>query len=72
LDLEKIFHDLSNKVARKNTPFENLTELNFDSVDLEWIERFFSGLFGSAFDDLKDSDVFVLRFDHKVIFSDGS
>lgn len=72
LYFEEIFHDLSNEIRGENTPFEYLTELDFDSVDLEWSECFLGGLSEGAFDDFEDADVFILCFDHEVIFGDGS
>ena len=73
LYFKQVLHNLSNEVARKCSPFKHFTELNFDSVDLKGIDWLLGWrLLWSAFDDLKDADVFVLGFDHEVVFGDGS
>ena len=71
LYFKQVLHYLSNKIAGKQSPFEHLTELNFNRVRIG-AHRFLCRLFCSAFDDLKDADVFILCFDHEVIFSDCS
>ena len=71
LHFKQIFHHLSNKITGKQSPFEHFTELNFNRVRIR-AHRFLNRLSCSAFNDLKDADVFILRFDHEVIFGNGS